>query len=137
MAYPDDVDVFTEKLNKSQTGRDYVVEERIAIAGGYFDGLLRHDNINNKTIRVYTGPRFTGEEIRNYSVSFPDATPWRRIIRIFTAAPEVYVTYETPGDTVEADDINAVQVSITATQTEVERYKASGQIDGGSFTREV
>lgn len=137
MAYPDDVDVFQEKLNKSQTGYDYVIEERISITGGYYDGLLRHDNINNKTIRVFTGPHFTGEEIRNYSVSFPDATPWRRIIRIFTTAPEVYVTYETPGDTVEADDINAVQSAITATQTEVERYKQAGVIDGGSFEREV
>jgi hypothetical protein len=137
MAYPNGVDVFNEKLNKSQTGYDYVIEERIPITAGYYDGLLRHDNINNKTIRVFTGPRFTGEEIRNYSVSFPDATPWRRIIRIFTAAPEVYVTYETPGDTVEADDINVVQSAITATQTEVERYKQAGVIDGGSFEREV
>lgn len=137
MAYPNGVDIFNEKLNKSQTGNDYVIEERIAINGGYYDGLLKHDNINNKTIRVFTGPRFTGEEIRNYSVSFPDATPWQRLIRIFTTAPEVYVTYETPGDTVEADDINAVQASITATQTEVERYKADGLIDGGSFEREV
>lgn len=137
MAYPDDVDVFTEKLNKSQTGYDYVIEERIAMKGGSYDGPLRHDNINNKTIRVFTGPRFTGEEIRNYSVSFPDATPWRRLIKIFSTAPEVFVTYETPGDTVEADDINAVQTAITATQTEVERYKEAGVIDGGSFEREV
>jgi hypothetical protein len=49
----------------------------------------------------------------------------------------VYVTYETPGDTVEADDVNQLQTGLTATQRELERYKQAGQIDGGSFRREV
>ncbi|MNO03563.1 hypothetical protein D3C81_2243080 [compost metagenome] len=59
------------------------------------------------------------------------------MIRIFAEVPEVYVTYETPGDTVEADDINVLQWGLTATQSELERYKAAGRIDGGSFRREV
>ncbi|MEK4196652.1 phosphoglucomutase [Paenibacillus sp. FSL L8-0323] len=137
MSYPNDIDVFNDKLNKNQTGKSYVIEERLSIVGGVYDGPLRHDNINNQTIRVFAGSRFTGEEIKNYSISFPDATPWRRLIKIFTSLSEVYVTYETPGDTVEADDINALQSAVTATQTEVEQYKSSGLIDGGSFTRGV
>lgn len=137
MAYPESVDQFSDKLNKSPTDKPYVVEERIPLPTGSYDGDLQHDNINNQTIRVYTGSRFTGEEVTNWTLSVPGATPWRRSIKIYSSAPEVFVTYETPGDTVEADDINAVQHAIMATQSEVERYKASGQIDGGSFTREV
>lgn len=137
MAYPESVDIFTDKLNKNPTGNPYVVEERIPLRAGSYDGDLRHDNINNQTIRVYTGSRFTGDEVTNWTLSVPSATPWRRSIKIYASVPEVFVTYETPGDTVEADDINVVQSAITATQTEVERYKTSGQIDGGSFTREV
>lgn len=64
MSYPNDIDVFNEKLNKNQTGKSYVIEERLSIVGGVYDGPLRHDNINNQTIRVFAGSRFTGEEIK-------------------------------------------------------------------------
>ncbi|MDT3427692.1 hypothetical protein J2Z22_003255 [Paenibacillus forsythiae] len=137
MEYPDQIDTFYDKLNKNPAGSNYVIEEIVPIAGGVYDGPLRHDNINNQTIRVYTGSRLTGEQITNWTLSIPSTTPWRRLIKIFASAPEVYVTYETPGDTVEADDVNVLQAAVTATQTEVERYKADGLIDGGSFQREV
>lgn len=137
MAYPDSIDRFYDKLNKSGTGNSYVIEERVALSAGSYTGELQHDNINNPSIRVFTGSRFTGDEITNWTLSVPSATPWRRSIKIFASVAEVFVTYETPGDTVEADDINAVQASVTATQTELERYKKSGRIDGGSFTRGV
>lgn len=131
--YPNGVDKFTDKLNKNPVG-NYVVEERLPIDGGKYEGLLAHDNINNQTIRVYTGPTLTGDEITNWSMSVPAATPWRRLIKIFTVeVAEVFVTYETPGDTVEADDINVLQAALTATQTELERYKAKGSIDCGTL----
>ncbi|MBT2293252.1 hypothetical protein J7E73_29990 [Paenibacillus albidus] len=125
MAYPDNIDVFEEKLNKNPTGNNYVIEEQLPISAGVYDGPLRHDNINNDTVRVYTGSRFTGERVMNFTISIPDSTPWRRLIRIYTAAAEVYVTYETPGDTVEADDINVLQDAVTVTQTEINRYKGA------------
>lgn len=128
MPYPESIDNFSDKLNKSPTGNPYVVEERIPLPDGSYDGDLQHDNINNQTIRVYTGSRFTGEEVTNWTLSIPGAAPWRRSIKIYSSAPEVYVTYETPGDTVEADDINAVQHAIMATQTEVERYKGANDV---------
>ncbi|WP_313637813.1 phosphoglucomutase [Paenibacillus sp.] len=137
MGYPEKVDIFQEKLNKKANGGSYVIEERLPLVNGVYSGLLAHDNINNQTIAVYTGSQYSGIELRNFTVSFPDEAPWRRLIKIFAEVPEVYVTYETPGDTVEADDINGLQVSLTAVQTEIERYKSKGQIDGGSFRREV
>ncbi|WP_340025968.1 phosphoglucomutase [Paenibacillus sp. FSL K6-1096] len=137
MAYPQQIDVFQDKLNKKPSGGSYVVEEKLLLTGGVFSGLLAHDNINNQTLAVYTGSRFSGAEVRNYSVSFPDEAPWRRLISIYADVPEVYVTYETPGDTVEADDVNRLQSGLTATQQELERYKQAGVIDGGSFRKEV
>ncbi len=137
MAYPDSVDIFYEKLNKNTTGSPYVVEERIPLPTGSYEGDLQHDNINNQTIRVFTGTRYTGDEVTNWILSVPSATPWRRSIKIFASVPEVFVTYETPGDTVEADDINVLQTAVIATQSEMERYKRNGLIDGGSFRREV
>ncbi|WNS42852.1 phosphoglucomutase [Paenibacillus sp. MMS20-IR301] len=137
MGYPEQINVFQDKLNKKANGGSYVVEEKLQLAGGVFSGLLAHDNINNQTLAVYTGSRYTGTELRNYSLSLPDEAPWRRMIKIYADVPEVYVTYETPGDTVEADDVNQLQSGLTATQVELERYKKAGLIDGGSFKREV
>lgn len=137
MGYPEQIDIFQEKLNKKANGSSYVIEERLPLVNGVYSGLLAHDNINNQTIAVYTGSQYSGIELRNFTVSFPDEAPLRRLIKIFADVPEVYVTYETPGDTVEAEDINGLQVSLTAVQTEIERYKNKYQIDGGSFRREV
>lgn len=137
MGYPDQIDIFKDKLNKKANGGSYVIEERLTLTKGVYSGLLAHDNINNQSITVYTGSQYSGAELRNFTVSFPDEAPWRRVIKIFAEVPEVYVTYETPGDTIEADDINVLQWGLTAVQSELERYKDTGQIDGGSFRREV
>ncbi|HWR07091.1 hypothetical protein [Sporomusa sp.] len=125
MSYPNQIDKFPAKLNKKTDGSVYVMEEELPITAGKYEGLLDHDNITNTSIRVYTGSKLTGEQITNYIVSVPSETPWRRHIKVFAGVPVVYVTYETPGDTVEADDVNGLQESITATQTEVERYKTA------------
>lgn len=125
MSYPNQIDQFPVKLNKKTDGSVYVVEEELLITAGKYEGLLDHDNITNTSIRVYTGSKLTGEEITNYIVSVPSETPWRRHIKVFASVPVVYVTYETPGDTVEAADVNELQVSMTATQTEIDRYKAA------------
>jgi len=133
MAYPENIDIFTQKLNKKQNGDSYVIEECIHVIDGIFDGYLAHDNISVPSIKVYTGPNFSGQEIKNFIISIPEEMPWRRKIKIFSNTSPVYVTYQTPGDTVEADDINILQGSITAIQTELERYKNEGVIDGGHF----
>lgn len=116
---------FTEKLNKID-GVIYVIEESVAITDGVYEAELQHDNISENTLTVYTGPKLTGERITNYVLSTPSNTPWKRIIRIYADTPTVYITYETPGDTVEAEDINRVQVAIRMTQDAVseESYRA-------------
>jgi hypothetical protein len=81
MPYPERIDAFTEKLNKKQDGV-YAIEEEIALTDGKFEGLLAHDNIVNSTVKVYTGPRLTGQEVTAWTLSVPAETPWRRHIRI-------------------------------------------------------
>lgn len=130
--YPESIDKFTEKLNKVD-GNTYVIEEEVTIINGVYEGELQHDNVSTTSVRVYTGSKLTGDKIDNFVLSTPSLTPWKKTIKIFSDKTKVYITYETQGDTIEADDINKVQESIVNTQIELERYKAHGTIDGGTF----
>lgn len=134
MAYPNDIDTFSEKLNKKQDGSVYVIEEELP---GNYNGPLAHDNINDATIQIYTGSRLTGEKVENFIISVPAETPWSRLIKIFSSYENVFVIYETIGDQVEADDINRLQDSMTATQTEVNRYKSSNDLQVTELQNDV
>ncbi|TCM93129.1 hypothetical protein EV294_10780 [Paenibacillus sp. BK033] len=127
---------FAPKLNAKSDGSHYVIEEAVKMTNGSYIGFLAHDNILENTISVYTGTKYTGSLVKDVIISIPQDTPWRRQVKIFSNTDEVYVTYETPGDVVEADDINGLQASLTATQKEIEDYKTSGIVDGGSFIGE-
>lgn len=130
--YPKKIDNFIEKLNKLDNNI-YVIEEVVTPINGVYKSELIHDNINIKTINVYTGSKLTGEKINTYTTSTPSQTPWKTVIKIFSNTFPLYITYETSGDTVEAEDINRLQDSIVNTQVEIENYKDNGIIDGGSF----
>ena len=106
---------FTDKLNMVP-GNIYTVEEEIHVVAGVYENDLIHDNITHDTIAVFTGSKCTGERINSFSISTPSLTPWKTHIKIFTSENVVYVTYETVGDTVEADDINSAQHAIADTQ---------------------
>jgi hypothetical protein len=125
--------MFTEKLNRKQDGSVYVVEEELLIIAGKYEGYLAHDNIASGTIKAFTGPSLTGEEIINIVVSIPGDMPWKKYIKLFTDVEKVYVTYETPGDTVEAEDINLLQETAETIRVDFEQYKTVGYINGGTF----
>ncbi len=111
--------VFTPKLNFVE-GKVYSIEEQIAMPeGGVYEAELQHDNIDESTLRVYTGPQMTGDLVQTFTLSTPSLTPWKRIIRIHSAEPAVYISYQTEGDTVEADDVNRLQDEIYRTQAAV------------------
>lgn len=124
---------FIEKLNKKFDGSVYVIEEEVLLIDGKYEGLLEHDNINSKTIKVYTDSKLTGKEIVNVIVSIPSETPWKSFIKLFANQEKVYITYETPGDTVEADDINLLQKEAISIRDNLDAYKKVGHIDGGTF----
>ena len=112
---------FYEKLNKVD-GKIYVIEEEIRMPkNGVYEAPLMHDNITVSTLNVYTGPKLTGKRVQTYALTTPSLTPWKRIIRIQTEEPVVYLTYETDGDTVEAEDVNNLQDAVVKTQDEVNR----------------
>ena len=135
MSYPARIDTFNAKINKKINGA-YVIEEESEVVNGVWEGFLKHDNANIASIQIFTGSRLSGEQIQNYFVSVPEEMPWKRHLKVFAQVEKVYVTYETPGDQVEAEDINTLQDAITNTQKEIERYKKFGIIDGGSFIRQ-
>lgn len=109
------ISTYTEKLNKVE-GNVYVIEEEVSLADGVYEAPLAHDNVNPSTLAVYTGPKLTGERIQSYALSTPSLMPWKRLIRIYTDVPTVYISYETDGDTVEAEDVNLLQRDLIRTQ---------------------
>ena len=119
---------FTEKFNELE-GVIYTVEEVVTVAGGAYNGTLAHDNINLKTLNVYTGTLLTGTKITDYVISTPSETPWKNTIRVYSSVSPIYISYETIGDKVEAEDINNVQDAIVDTQeslnAEIDRAKLS------------
>lgn len=132
-----DLTVFHNKLNKID-GNAYVIEEEIHMpASEIYDDELQHDNIVDSTLSVYTGPTLTGEQIQSYALSTPSMAPWKRTIRIQTDAPVVYITYETTGDTVEADDINRVQDAIVETQGGVNAEEARAISAEAKLTKDL
>lgn len=109
--------MFVEKLNKKQEGV-YVIEEEKDITDGKWEGYLDHDNANRESIVIYTGPNFTGEKVDNFFISTPSETPWKTHLKVFSNSEKIYITYESQGDQVEAEDINLVQDEIV---NEIER----------------
>lgn len=119
-----EVSNFNEKLNKLD-GKIYTIEEVVCPIDGIYEGELIHDNVNLKTLNVYTGSKLTGDKINSYSTSTPSLTPWKTVIKIFSNKIPLYISYETTGDQVEAEDINKLQNSVVDTQenlnNEIER----------------
>lgn len=113
-----DITKFTEKLNKIDN-KFYTIEEEVFPVNGVYEADLEHDNVDVNTIYIYTGSMLTGTKINTYTVSTPSLTPWRRHIKIYSTEPKLYITYETVGDIVEADDINDLQDVIGGTQTAI------------------
>ncbi len=125
--------MFIEKLNKKQDGSDYVIEEEQVTTQGKYEGILQHDNVKKESLKVYTGPMLTGDKITNVIPSIPSESPWKTYIKVFTQVEKIYITYETPGDTVEAEDINYCQEIAYETMKGFENFQLCGHIDGGTF----
>lgn len=132
-----ELSIFHDKLNKVD-GKVYVIEEEIRIPdSGIYEEELQHDNIVDSTLAVYTGPTLTGEQIQTYALSTPSLMPWKRIIRIQTDKPIVYISYETDGDTIEAQDINIAQDAILATQGGVNAEEARAKSAEAELVRNL
>ena len=101
---------FTEKLNKIE-GKVYTIEEEIVVSNGKYEGFLGHDNININTLAIYTEKGLNGDKVVNYTISKVENLEWKTFIELYHPT-NVFATYETSGDIVEAEDINILQDSI-------------------------
>lgn len=110
---------FSEKLNKID-GNVYTIEEEIMLKDGVYEANLEHDNVIISSINIYTGSKLTGSKINTYTISNPTLTPWKTHIRVLSSATTLYITYETVGDIIEADDINDVQNAMTDVQKSID-----------------
>ena len=72
------VSTFYEKLNKVD-GNIYVIEEEIHLTNGVYEAELQHDNINEATFAVFTGPKLTGSRLETYTpVSYTHLDVYKR-----------------------------------------------------------
>jgi hypothetical protein len=127
-----DISKFNEKLNKVE-GNTYVIEEIVTPVNGVYEAELIHDNVDIKTLNVYTGSKLTGDKVNTYVTSTPSLAPWKTVIKIFSTITLLYISYETSGDTIEAEDVNRLQDSVVNIEKEINRYETDGVIDGGNF----
>lgn len=126
------VSTFIEKYNKSDSA--VAVEESHVVSGGVYEAELEHDNVDEDTLEVYSGASMTGSRL-TYTLTAPSDASWKRVIHVETTQPTIYISYETTGDQVEADDINRVQDAIIDTQEAVNALteQVTGA-SGGAFT---
>lgn len=131
-----EVKSFTEKQNKTQ-GSAYSIEETIEMpSSGVYEGELLHDNIDDDTLVVCTGPKQSGREL-SYSTKTPSGRPWARVIHVETTETYIYISYEYEGDEVEADDINTLQDEVNKCQREINaiNLEAFGSTSGYTWNR--
>ena len=135
-----DVSKFNEKLNKLD-GQVHVIEEVITPINGVYEAELIHDNVNLTTLNVYTGSKLTGDKINTVSLSTPSLTPWKTVIKIFSTISPLYISYETTGDQVEAEDINRLQDAVVDTQenlnSEIDRAKGAEKVLTDNLNSEI
>lgn len=121
------VSEFIEKYNKSEVAIP-VEEKHVMPESGTYEAELEHDNVDEDTIEVYSGANLTGSRLA-YTITAPADASWKRIIHVETSQPTIYISYETTGDQVEADDVNRVQEAIVETQEALNAL--SEQVTGG------
>lgn len=119
MGYLKDLYGFINKLNKRQAPYT-IADEVLFLTDGKWEGFLSHDNVLGKTIEIYTQPSKQGNRILNYTIEPKDET-WKTYIKVFSQGEKVYISYETFGDTVEAEDINNLQWAIDKLDVELEK----------------
>ena len=59
---------FIAKLNKREA--PYVISDEVfVLTDGKGEGILAHDNINEKTLEIFTQPQRQGTKILNYTIA--------------------------------------------------------------------
>ena len=112
---------FIARLNKRDNPYT-IVDEQVTLTGGKWEGFLAHDQVIEKTIEIYTLPNKEGERVLAYTLDKKEEV-WKTYLKVFSQSEVLYITYETYGDTVEAEDINQLQGAAYYLENFIENVK--------------
>ncbi|MBC8581706.1 hypothetical protein H8718_19725, partial [Lachnospiraceae bacterium NSJ-12] len=73
-------------------------------------------------IEIYTLPNKEGERVLAYTLDKKEEV-WKTYLKVFSQSEVLYITYETYGDTVEAEDINQLQGAAYYLENFIENVK--------------
>lgn len=118
--------MFIDKLNKKQEGT-YVLEEEKIIVDGKWEGYLNHDNVEANSIYIYTEEKLGGNKVDNYFVSTSAEMPWKLYLKVFSDSEKIFITYESKGDQVEAEDVNLIQIAVNTQNIKVTNLVAEAE----------
>ena len=112
---------FIARLNKKDNPYT-IVDEQVTLTEGKWEGFLAHDQVIEKTIEIYTLPNKEGERVLAYTLDKKEEV-WKTYLKVFSQSDVLYITYETYGDTVEAEDINQLQGAAYYLENFIENVK--------------
>ena len=112
---------FIARLNKRDNPYT-IVDEQVTLTEGKWEGFLAHDQVIEKTIEIYTLPNKEGERVFAYTLDKKEEV-WKTYLKVFSQSEVLYITYETYGDTVEAEDINQLQGAAYYLENFIENVK--------------
>ena len=112
---------FIARLNKRDNPYT-IVDEQVTLTEGKWEGFLAHDQVIEKTIEIYTLPNKAGERVLAYTLDKKEEV-WKTYLKVFSQSEVLYITYETYGDTVEAEDINQLQGAAYYLENFIENVK--------------
>ncbi|MDU6856070.1 MAG: hypothetical protein E6370_17275 [Clostridiales bacterium] len=112
---------FIARLNKRDNPYT-IVDEQVILTEGKWEGFLAHDQVIEKTIEIYTLPNKEGERVLAYTLDKKEEV-WKTYLKVFSQSEVLYITYETYGDTVEAEDINQLQGAAYYLENFIENVK--------------
>ena len=112
---------FIARLNKRDNPYT-IVDEQVILTEGKWEGFLVHDQVIEKTIEIYTLPNKEGERVLAYTLDKKEEV-WKTYLKVFSQSDVLYITYETYGDTVEAEDINQLQGAAYYLENFIENVK--------------
>lgn len=112
---------FIVRLNKRDNPYT-IVDEQVILTEGKWEGFLAHDQVIEKTIEIYTLPNKEGERVFAYTLDKKEEV-WKTYLKVFSQSEVLYITYETYGDTVEAEDINQLQGAAYYLENFIENVK--------------
>ena len=112
---------FIARLNKRDNPYT-IVDEQVTLTEGKWEGFLAHDQVIEKTIEIYTLPNKEGERVFAYTLDKKEEV-WKTYLKVFSQSEALYITYETYGDMVEAEDINQLQGAAYYLENFIENVK--------------